>query len=143
MAVKIQYSQTINKPVAAVFDFMARDHIRNHPRWDPSIELEQLTPGPIGVGTIIRRRTNRGGTVAEGTMEVVAFEPNRAVGTIIKDGPVEMRGLITFEAAGPNRTVVTRIAEFPDDAAPVDTVLIQTLLKQTGQTLQELLESER
>lgn len=142
MTVRVQHSQTIDRPVAAVFDFMARDHIRNHPRWDPSIELEQLTPGPMGVGTIIRRRTKRGGTVAEGTMEVVEFEPERAVGTVIKDGPIEMRGRITFEAAGPNRTIVTRIAEFPGDEAPVDTALIQTLLEESARTLQELLESE-
>ena len=77
MTAIIQVSQVINRPVDEVFHFYARDHVRNHPRWDPDMELERISPGPFGVGTVIRRRNSRSGTPVEGTMEVVEFEPNR------------------------------------------------------------------
>src|SRR4030066_1952457 len=98
MSAHFQYSQVIDRPVAEVFHFYADEHVRNHPRWDPDIELEQISDGPIGVGTILRRRNSRSGTPVEGTMEVVEFEPNRALGMIIHDGSAEMRGRTTFEA---------------------------------------------
>jgi hypothetical protein len=43
---KIEVSELIDRPPAEVFRFVAVDHVRNHPRWDPQMELEQLTEGP-------------------------------------------------------------------------------------------------
>lgn len=37
MPVQLQVSQVIDRPVARVFHFIAREHVRNHPRWDPDI----------------------------------------------------------------------------------------------------------
>ena len=82
MSVQLQVSQVIDRPVAKVFHFLADEHVRNHPRWDPDMELEQISEGPIGVGTMIRRRNSHSGTPVEGTMEVVEFEPNRVMGTL-------------------------------------------------------------
>jgi hypothetical protein len=76
--VKVEVSQTIDRPVATVFGFYAHDHVRNHPRWDPKMELEQVTDGPIGVGTVIRRRNTHFGDPVDGTMEVTEFEENHA-----------------------------------------------------------------
>ena len=75
---KVEVTQTIDRPVATVFDFYARDHVRNHPRWDPMMELEQITDGPIGVGTVIRRRHSHFGDPVDGLMEVTEFEENHA-----------------------------------------------------------------
>ena len=50
-----------------------------------------MSDGPIGVGTMIRRRNSRSGTPVEGTMEIVEFEPNRVMAVMIHDGPVEIR----------------------------------------------------
>ena len=83
MPVQFEVSQVIDRPVEVVFDFIARQHVRNHPRWDPDIDLEPMSEGPIGVGTMIRRRNRRSGTPVEGTMEVVEFEPGRAFATIV------------------------------------------------------------
>ena len=83
MSVQFQASQVIDRPVAKVFHFYAHEHVRNHPRWDPDMQLEQVSDGPIGVGTIIRRRNTHFGTPVEGTMEVVEFEPDRAFGVVI------------------------------------------------------------
>ena len=47
MSVKVQVSGVIDRSVAEVFRFQAIEHIRNHPRWDPYMQLEQVTDGPI------------------------------------------------------------------------------------------------
>ncbi|MFW9862808.1 MAG: hypothetical protein ACFFET_11025, partial [Candidatus Thorarchaeota archaeon] len=124
------------------FHFVAEQHVRNHPRWDPDIELSLESDGPIGVGTIIRRRNSRSGTPVEGTMEVVEFEPNRAMGTIIHDGPAEMRGLITFEAVGENQTTVTTVIDIPGMAESMDKSFITSRLERSGRNMKQLIESE-
>jgi hypothetical protein len=40
-------SQVIDRAVADVFRFCAVDHVRNHPLWNPDLELEQVSEGPI------------------------------------------------------------------------------------------------
>jgi hypothetical protein len=98
MSLRVQVSAVIDRPVAEVFHFYAYEHVRNHPRWDPDMQLEQVSDGPIGVGTIIHRRNTHSGTPIEGTMQVVEFEPNRAFGVVIHDGASETRGWVTFQA---------------------------------------------
>ena len=142
MSGHIQVSQVIDRPVADVFRFCAREHVRNHPRWDPDIELQQTSDDPIGVGTVIRRRNSRSGTPVEGTMEVVEFEPNRALGMIIHDGPAEMRGRATFEAAGDNRTVITTEIELPGMDESMDKSFLTSRLERSGRNMKQLMESE-
>jgi len=48
-----------------------------HPGWDPDLELEKLSEGPIGLGTVIRRENTRYDTPTEGRMEVVDWEAER------------------------------------------------------------------
>jgi len=132
----------IDRPVAKVFQFYAVEHVRNHPRWDPDIELEQISGSPIGVGTVIRRRNSRSGTPVEGTMEVVEFEPNRALGMIIHDGPVEMRGRTTFEAVGDDRTVITTVVELPGMDESMDKSFLISRLERSGRNMKQLMESE-
>src|SRR4030065_2572264 len=113
MVVQLQVSQVIDRPIADVFHFFAHDHVRNHPRWDPDIQLEQISAGPIGVGTLIRRRNSRSGTPVDGTMEVVEYEPNKAISTVIHDGPAEMFGRTTFESISENQNSLTPLIEIP------------------------------
>jgi len=142
MSVQLQVSYVIDRPLAKVFHFMATEHVRNHPRWDPDIELEQISDGPIGVGTMIRRRNSRSGTPVEGTMEVVEFEPNRAFGTLIHDGPVEMRGRVLFEAVSKNQTKVTTIVDLPGMDEAMDTSFLNSRLERSSQNIKQLTESE-
>ena len=72
---QLDVSEVIDRPLADVFRFYAVNHVQNHPRWDPDMQLEQLTEGPIGVGTVIRRRHTHYGEPIEGTMEVTEYEP--------------------------------------------------------------------
>ena len=142
MSLKVQVSVVIDRPVEEVFHFYAHEHIRNHPRWDPDMELWPVSDGPIGVGTVIRRRNSRSGTPVEGTMEVVEFEPNRALGMIIHDGPAEMRGRATFEAAGDNRTVITTEIELPGMDESMDKSFLTSRLERSGRNMKQLMESE-
>ena len=75
---EFEVSTIIERSATAVWDFYAVHHVQNHPRWDPDMSLEQVTSGPIGLGTVIRRRYTRFGVPHEGTMEIVEFDPLRA-----------------------------------------------------------------
>ena len=141
MSLQVQVSKVINRPVAEVFRFYAHEHVRNHPRWDPDMQLEQLTEGPIGVGTIIRRRNTHSGTPVEGTMEVVEFEPDRAMGVVIRDGHTETRGRMTSKPESQGRTILTISAEFMDmDESMVGR--ITGLVERSVWNIKRLIESE-
>ena len=141
MAVRVEVSEEIERPAGVVFKFYAEDHVRNHPRWDPNIELWLDSEAPIGLGTIIRRRNSRSGTPVEGTMEVVEFERDRAIGVVTHDGPLEIRGRATFEPSGSQLTKLTIAADIPamDDAmqSPMAEAIQQSL-----RNIKELIESE-
>ena len=82
---KITVSTLIDVPVAGVWNWYAVEHVRNHPRWDPQMELDQISDGPIGLGTRMRRRNRHFGDPIEGEMEIVEWEPERAMGARIHD----------------------------------------------------------
>ena len=107
-------STLIDRPVAGVWRWYAVEHVRNHPRWDPDMELEQISDGPIGLGTRIRRRNRHFGEPIDGEMEIVEWEPERAMGAQIHDANADTRGRVTFEALGSSRTRLTIEAEFPN-----------------------------
>jgi hypothetical protein len=141
MSVKIQKSQIIDRPVSEVFHFYAHDHVRNHPRWDPDMHLEQVSDGLIGVGTVIRRRVTRSGTPVEGTMEVTEFEPNRAFGVVIHDGPSLTHGRVTFEPVSQEQTKLTISAEFTDLDESLES-WIASLVERSTRNIKQLIESE-
>ena len=141
MSVKVQVSGVIDRPVAKVFHFFADEHVRNHPRWDPNMKLEQVSDGPLGIGTIIKRISSRSGTPVEGTMEVVEFERNQVIGMIIHDGPVEMRGHTTFEAVGDNQTTITFNVEILGMDESMGSMLSNGI-QQSIQNIKQLIETE-
>jgi hypothetical protein len=141
MSVTVEVSEVIDRPLVDVFRFFADDHVRNHPRWDPEMELEQESEGPVAVGTRIRRRATRGGTTVEGTMEVVEYEPNRAFGMVIHDGPMEMRGRATFEAADQNRTTLAMSVEIPGADESMDTSSMTASMRRSLGNIKRLIES--
>ena len=141
MSVKAQASGVIDHPVDKVFQFHAVEHVQNHPRWDPDIKLEQVTDGPMGVGTVIKRINARSGNPVEGTMEVVEFEPDQAVKMIIHDGPVKLIARVTYEAEGDERTRLTMNIEFPD-LDEMDTDMLVNGMQRSLRNINQLLTSE-
>lgn len=134
--------QVIDRPIEKVFHFYAVEHVRNHPRWDSDIELWQDSDARIGVGTIIHRRNKRGGTLVEGTMEVVEFEPNRALAMVIHEGPAVMHGRTIFEALNDNQTKISTIIDIPWMDENTDKTLMNKRLEQVAQIRKQLMESE-
>jgi hypothetical protein len=141
MSVKAQASGVIEHPISKVFQFHAVEHVQNHPRWDPDIQLEQITDGPMGVGTMLKRINSRSGKPVEGTMEVVEFEPDQAVTMLIHDGPVKMIARATYEAEGMDRTRLTMKIEFPD-LDEMDTDMLVSAMTRSIRNINQLLISE-
>ena len=142
MALQLESSQVIDRPIEKVFHFYAVEHVRNHPRWDADIELWLNSDAPIGVGTVINRRNNHSGTPVEGTMEIVEFEPNRAIAMLIHDGPNEMQGRTTFEAVSSEQTRLTLIVDIPGMDASTDKTFLNNLLERSARIRKQLMESE-
>ena len=84
---RLSASETIDRPAADVFRFVAREHWQNHPKWDPAIvELTQTTPGAIGQGAKAKLVRVDQGRRTEGTVEVVGFEPDRRFDAVSRFG---------------------------------------------------------
>jgi hypothetical protein len=136
--VKLDVSESIERPPADVFRFVATDHVQNHPRWDPQMSLVQETPGPIGVGTRIRRSRAGGETRVEGEMEITEFDPDRSIGGVIRDGPMELRSWMTVEPEGEAASRLTITVE--SDDAPVD--MMEEPIKGSLRRIKEMVEGE-
>ena len=139
---QIEVSTVIERRPDVVFQFVAVDHVRNHPRWDPKMELRLETPGPIGVGSRIARRHTRLGTRIVGTMEITEFEPGRSIGSVVRDqtpqGLLEARGRMTMDPEGEDRTRLTIHLEIPSMAESMDPSMIEGSLAR----IKELIEAE-
>lgn len=142
MALQFESSEVIDRPIDKVFRFYAVEHVRNHPRWDPDIELWLDSDEPIGVGTIIHRRNKRSGTPVEGTMRVVEFEPLRVLAMVIQDGPAEMRGRTTFEAISDRQTRITTVIDIPWMDENADKTFLNSRLAHSSQVRKQLMEAE-
>lgn len=138
---RVEASTTIDRPVAAVWEFYAVNHVANHPRWDETIELEAITDGPMGVGTVIKRRVTRFGTVTEGTMEVIEFEPERLMRVRTQDGPMTIDGFASFQAVGEEQCEITIGGEIPG----IDESMAEQIRAMMGgsvSSIKALIESE-
>jgi hypothetical protein len=72
---RLRVERTVQRPPGVVFDFIAREHWRNHPRWDPNvIDITPLEPGPIRAGSRAHVRRRRGS--GDGPLEVLEFHPD-------------------------------------------------------------------
>lgn len=135
----MEVSKVIDRPVSAVFAWYADDHIRNHPRWDPDIELEATSPQPLGVGSVIRRWNSRSGTRIEGEMEIVEFERDRLLAMVIRDGPMEMHGRATFQPAGDGATILTLTVDPP---GMVDEAALAAGIEGSLRKMKQMIEAE-
>lgn len=129
--------------MSTVFHFYAHNHLANHPRWDPMMELEQISDGPIGVGTVFRRRHTHFGDPIEGTMEVVEFEDDKTMAVVIHDGDApEARGRMTCRPVGYNETKLTISAELPGVEESGDSSSLKAMIQITATNIKSLIESE-
>jgi hypothetical protein len=74
-------------------------------------------------------------------MEVVEYEPDRAFGMIIQDGPLKMVSRAVYKAIGDDRTHVTYHFEIPDMDESM-TERFASLMEMAIQTHKQFIESE-
>jgi hypothetical protein len=87
----VTVESVVERPPEVVFDFVARHHFENHPRWDPDlIEMRQTSPGPVGIGTTARVVRRQGRRRVEGTATVRAYEPDRVAAWDVRLGPLRL-----------------------------------------------------
>lgn len=139
---ELEVSTTIERPVPVVWDFYAVHHVENHPRWDPSLELEATSDAPIGVGTVIKRRATRFGRTTEGTMEVVEFEPDKVMRVETHDGPMTIQGWVLLEAVEGTATRLTIGAEFPGLDGSM-AAQVRTMMERSAANIRSFIEAER
>ena len=105
------------------------------------MELEQVSVGPIGLGTRIRRLNRHFGEPIQGEMEIVEWEPERVMGARIKDANVDTTGRVTFESLGPTTTRLSVEADYPNlDPAKVDQ--LRPLIEGAYSRIRLMVESE-
>ena len=77
--IKEEYSVTLSKNVADVFNFVAVDFLKNYPKWSPEVDfVEGLSAQDFGVNYQFKQiRTD---TAAESILIVTNFEPYHQFG---------------------------------------------------------------
>jgi hypothetical protein len=105
------------------------------------MHLEQISDGPMGLGTKIRRRITRSAEPVQGEMEVVEWEPERALGVQIHDENMEIRGRALFAETEPGQTLLRIVADFRGlDESQAD--FIQGMMQRSVGNMKRLMESE-
>lgn len=86
----------INRPVEEVFDFVADE--RNEPRYNPHmIRAEQISQGPIGLGTRFETELQTMGRTMPMVVEFTGFERPRRLASVTRSSMMETQGALTFE----------------------------------------------
>lgn len=86
----------INRPVEEVFDFVADE--RNEPRYNPRMRrAEQISDGPIGVGTRFRAETVSIGRTVEIVIEFTGYERPRRLEEIAHVSSMDLQGSLRFD----------------------------------------------
>ncbi len=94
--VRIEGEILINRPVEEVFDFVADE--RNEPRYNPQmLRAEQISSGPIGLGTRFRAEVMSMGRTAEMTIEFTTYERPRRLASRTWMAAMEIQGTLTFD----------------------------------------------
>ncbi|HVB64067.1 MAG TPA: SRPBCC family protein [Nitrolancea sp.] len=94
--VHIEGEIVIQRPVEDVFDFVADE--RNEPRYNPRmVRAEQISPGPIGVGTRFQVETRTMGRPITMTIEVTAYERPRRLASTTHLSSMDIEGTLTFD----------------------------------------------
>jgi carbon monoxide dehydrogenase subunit G len=136
-------SVDIARPREEVFAFVA--DARNRPRWDDSVDSEELTsPEPIGTGTTVRTRLRSMGRDYEYTWEVTEHQPpermtiestSGPMSTTLdyrlasRDGGTEVQFVVTGRPSGPMRLVQPLIARITQRNLDRGFARLKTLLE--------------
>jgi hypothetical protein len=66
---------------AEVFKFIGDNFFQNYPKWSPEVvELKQITPGPVKIGTIAQQVRIDAGHRYENNFKITIYEQNSRLG---------------------------------------------------------------
>ena len=145
MAIREELSVVIERPVEEVFAFATDPE--NDPLWQStSLETEQTSGGPVGVGSTFRNTSKLLGCRIETAYEVTEMEPPRRQCVRIVSGPIPGSGCYLFESADGGSTRFTQIFEaevggFFRLAEPLVGRALRRQMEADMETLKDLLES--
>jgi hypothetical protein len=106
MRLEVRKRTEIAKPPADVYQFIATDHGRNHPRWDAwAVEFKQIDTGPVAVGTRFAYKRKAFGPISQ-TMELVVTE-------------MDTDRRFAFRFSGPSQASITYTLQPADGAGTV------------------------
>ena len=101
---KLQQTIEIARPPADVYAFVATDHEKNHPRWDPAIsDMRQQAPGPVAVGTEYTLDRKMMGRKTPMTIRITKMDPPRELDFQV-NGPMPMEMVMRIEPSGEGST---------------------------------------
>ena len=105
--IDVEASTVINRPVEAVFAFVA--DLENNPKWETNfVEVKRVSPEPLGVGTVYQCVLRVPGQRVTSRIEITEFTPNQRI-SFRGDRPASAKpvGSITFEPLGSGTKVTT------------------------------------
>jgi hypothetical protein len=104
---QVQQSVDIAQPLKEVFAFVGDP--ANDALWGSAlVEVEQVTPGPLAVGTRFRYVVRFAGRQFETVREVTEYDPNHRLANKTISGPIKFEGARVFEAIeGGTRVTLT------------------------------------
>jgi hypothetical protein len=96
MSKRIEGEIVINRPVEAVFDFVANEC--NEPRYNPRMSnAEQTSPGPVGLGTQFRAEMRTMGRTAGMTIKFTEYQRPRRLGSSTHLSNMDIDGGLSFD----------------------------------------------
>ena len=145
MAIREELSVVVDRPIEEVFAFATEPE--NEPLWQStSLETEQTSGGPVGVGTTFRNTSKFLGRRIDSTYEVTENEPPRRQCVRATSGPIPGSGCYLFEPAEEGGTRFTQrleaeIGGFFRLAEPLVGRAIRRQMDVDMATLKDLLEA--
>jgi len=97
--IDLDLNTMIDRPLKDVFAFVS--NLNNLPKWNSAVvDLQQITPGPVNVGTKFKSVGEMMGRRIEGEVQVASYEPESQTGFKMNAGPIEMNVTIVFKTVG-------------------------------------------
>lgn len=113
---------TIDAPITAVYEYLA--DLRHVPEWNWAIETtEQITSGPIGVGTVYRQTRHTPARSVE-HLRITELDPNRLLTLTGELGPFTSIVTYALQHDGASTRIDNRIQLEPSGPARIAAPLL-------------------
>jgi uncharacterized protein YndB with AHSA1/START domain len=137
--IRFERTYAIARPPAAVFEVLT-DPARLAEWQEGTVEVEQLTPEPIGLGSRLREVHSAMGRKLESVVEVTEFEPDRVFALHVVEG-VPVDGRWELAADGDGTRVTFTVTGDPPGPAPVIAFILKRQFDAHHRRLKKLVES--